>query len=101
MTELEMALKQRQDKFIETRTIIAAEVAKFLESVRSLPDEIRAKVVLPEGATPQEILPALWAEPFSAEEYARQLQLFNMWVQSVTSYCDALNEEAMKCLKLQ
>mgnify|MGYP001027830327 CR=1 FL=1 len=101
MTELEMALKQRQEKFVETRTIIASEVTKFLNSLSALPDEIKAQAIMPTGTTAQEILPALWSDPFNQEEYEAQLSNFNRSVDSVTSICDALNEEAMKCLRLQ
>ncbi len=99
--ELEMALKQRQVKFVETRTVIASEVTKFLNSVQSLPEKVRVQVILPNGNTAQEILPALWEEPFDQAAYNSQLEAFNNSVRSVVTVCDALNEEAVKCLRSQ
>lgn len=92
-------LKERETKFIETRTVIAGEVEKFLASLNAMDEDVRAQIVMPNGTTPQEILPALWVEPFNEEAYKQQLSLFMTSVQSAKACCDRLNQEAIKCLQ--
>lgn len=94
-------LRERQNKFIETRTLIASEVQKYLNSLNAMDAEVRAEILLPNGTTPQEILPALWTEPFDTEAYKEQLSHFQASVQSAKIYCDRLNQEALKCLQQQ
>lgn len=101
MTDISIALKQRQDKFVETRTIIATEINKFLESLGELTEEDRNNIKMPAGRSPQEILPALWVEPFDEAAYNEQLKEFSVCVSSAISYCDKLNERALACLKSQ
>lgn len=92
-------LRERQNKFIETRTLIASEVQKYLNSLNAMDAEVRAEILLPKGNTPQEILPALWVEPFDMEAYTEQLNQFQASVQSAKIYCDKLNQEALRCLQ--
>lgn len=99
MTNIEAALKQRQDKFIEARTIIFTEVQKFLESLQHIPEEEKAHMIMPSGSTPQEILPELWNDPFDVTVYEAQLAEFVKCVASVRDRCDYLNERALECLK--
>lgn len=98
--DVQEILRTRQDAFVEKRTRIETEVDKFLESVNQITDERVTQVPgRPEGKNCREVLPALWKDPFDEEEYQKQLTALNSYVQAVQAVCDAINEDALKCLQ--
>jgi len=96
---IQAQLQKRQNKFIETRTIIADQVNKYVASLAILNDEQRQQCIMPNGNKVEEILPELWHEPFDEEVYNTQLMHLQQSVASVTALCDRLNQEAIACLK--
>ncbi len=92
-------IRERQDKFIETRTIIESEVNKFLESIATESEEVRQKFGYVEGASARTLLPELWNEPFRIEVYNQQLSGVLQYVQQVIAVCNEINREALECLR--
>lgn len=92
-------IQERQNKFIETRTIIESEVTKFLESLTNLDADIKEKCGVREGLTAKDLLPALWIEPFDQKAYNAQKAALDTYIAQVTAICDKLNEEALACLQ--
>lgn len=99
--DVKQLLTMRQNKFIEDRTIIAERVNKYLESLANLDNELRAQCIIPTGTNAQEVLPALWQEPFDEAAYQAQLAEFNRSVASVKLVYQRINEEALRCLQAQ
>lgn len=92
-------LRQRQDEFVEKRTIIESEVNKFLESIAKLDPDVRARCGYVEGAQAKSLLPELWNEPFRIEVYNQQLAGVLSYVKQVSAVCDEINKEAQECLQ--
>lgn len=101
MTEQNIAamIQQRQNKFIETRTIIETEVNKFLNSLQGLDAEYKEKLGVQPGITCKDLLPELWNEPFRTEVYDKQLANLQSYITQVQCICDKINQEALACLQ--
>lgn len=99
MIDIAVALKQRQDKFVETRTIIETEVNQFLQSIAVTDLDVQEKCNYNPEASARTLLPALWQEPFDMAAYQQQLANFNNYVAGVKSVFDQINEEAVACLQ--
>lgn len=98
--DVQAILRARQDAFVEKRTKIESEVNKFLESVDQITDQRVTNIPgRPAGNTCREVLPELWHEPFDQMVYDAQLAVLNSYVVRVQAACDAINEEALKCLQ--
>lgn len=98
--DVQSILRARQDAYVEKRTRIEAEVNKFLESLEQITDpRITSIPGRPEGNTCREILPELWKEEFNEAAYNQKLEALNSYIQEVQRTCDAINEEALKCLQ--
>lgn len=96
----EQAIQARQNKFIETRTIIDMEINKFIKSLESLGEECPQECRCLLGKTTQDILPALWAEDFDEAQYITELQNYRRYEMIATEFANRINEEANKCLQL-
>lgn len=92
-------IRERQDKFIETRTIIESEVNKFLDSIAALDEDVRTRCGYVNGANAKSLLPALWAEPFDVNTYNKQLAALQMYIRQVMAVRDEINREAQVCLQ--
>lgn len=92
-------IQQRQNKFIETRTIIESEVNKFLSSLESQDDDVKASLQVQAGTTARDWLPSLWADDFNIEQYNLELSRFQAYVSKAKAYADNLAQEAIKCLQ--
>lgn len=100
MMDISSILRERQGKFVETRTRIEMEVNKFFESLNEIDDErIKAVPGRPAGNTCKEVLPALWEEPFDEAKYATQLSEFNRYKDAVIAVADTMNQEALERLR--
>lgn len=91
--------RQRQDKFIETRTKIEQEVDSFLKSISEMDEDLRKRCNYNPQYTARTLLPALWSEPFDEDVYKVQLAKVNQYVAAVVALCDAMDAEAIKCLQ--
>lgn len=91
-------IQQRQNKFIETRTIIESEVNKFLQSLTMLDSELKQQLGVTEGISCKDLLPALWTEPFNQNVYVEQKQKLDTYIAQVQAICDKINQEALACL---
>lgn len=92
-------IQQRQNKFIETRTIIEAEVNKFLAGLEAQDDDIKAKLNVQPGITARHWLPSLWSDDFNMEAYKQELAKLTDYMSKVKVYADNLNAEAIRCLQ--
>lgn len=92
-------LRERQNKFIETRTLTESEVDKFFKSLDSLDDDIKDRIKYAEGRTAKSVLPSLWTEPFNQERYSAELAALNNYIKHVHQICDEINAEAIACLQ--
>lgn len=99
MENIQAQLQKRQNKFIETRTIIADQVNKYIASLAILSEEQKQQCIMPNGSRAEEVLPELWNEPFNEEVYNMQLMQLQKSIVSVTALRDRLNQEAMACLQ--
>ena len=96
---VEQLLAERQNKFIENRTIIEREVNTFLRSVETMDPVYQQQLNVVAGQTARDVMPALWAEPFDEAAYNAQRANFDAYVQRVKVVCDQLNAEALRCLQ--
>lgn len=92
-------IQSRQNKFVETRTIIEAEVNKFLQSLERLDPDVQARCGVKSGQTAKDLLPALWEEPFNKEQYQVQRASVDAYIAQVKVVCDQINKEAIECLQ--
>ncbi len=92
-------IRIRQDKFIETRTIIEAEVDKFLASIGKMDPDVQKKCGYIPDANAKSLLPELWNEPFREEVYKQQLNGVLTYIAQVQKVCDEINKEAVECLQ--
>lgn len=92
-------IQSRQNKFIETRTIIDSEVTKFLQSLETLDTNMQEQCKVVPGRTAKDVLPSLWVEPFDIDRYNIELQNLTQYIAGVKSITDSINEEALKCLQ--
>lgn len=96
---VQQLIQERQNKFIETRTIIEKEVNMFLTSLNNLDPDIKEKLGVTEGINCRSLLPSLWAEPFDLETYNMELSKVQNYIAQVRGICDELNKEAIACLQ--
>lgn len=99
MSTIEELYRQRQNKFIESRTVIESEVNQFLRSIEQLDVVFQTELCVIEGQTARDVLPALWEEPFDNERYLTQRALLDERITKATQLRDKLNAEAMQCLQ--
>ena len=99
MQSVARLIQERQNKFIETRTIIENEVTRFIQSLEGLDPDVQARCEYTQGMRAKELLSALWEEPFELEKYDAQLSKFNAYVAKVRAVCDDINKEAIQCLQ--
>lgn len=92
-------IRIRQDKFVETRTIIESEVNKFLASIGKMDEDVQKRCGYIPGASAKTLLPALWVEPFDEETYNKQLSGVMTYISQVMAVCDDINKEAVECLQ--
>lgn len=92
-------IRERENAFVETRTIIESEVNKFLKSLEELDADIKLKCGVKDGVTAKDLLPALWVEPFDEATYKVQKEKLDNYIAQVSNICDALNQEALACLQ--
>lgn len=96
---IEQLYAQRQNKFIEDRTIIETETDKFLRSLEQLDPVYQQQLSVVQGQTARDVIPALWAEPFDEEAYNKQRSALDQRIENAKIICDQLNEEALRCLQ--
>lgn len=96
---IEQLYAQRQNKFIEDRTIIETETDKFLRSLEQLDPVYQQQLNVVQGQTARDVIPALWAEPFDEEAYNQQRAVLDQRIENAKIICDQLNEEALRCLQ--
>lgn len=92
-------IQQRQNKFIETRTIIEAEVNKFLAGLEAQDEDVRNKLGVCTGKTAKDWLPSLWRDDFNMESYKYELAKLQEYIAKVKAYADNINAEAIRCLQ--
>lgn len=92
-------IRARQDKFVETRTIIESEVDKFLESIGKMDKDVQERCGYIPEVSAKTLLPELWNEPFREEVYNAQLSGVLSYIKQVTAVCDDINREAVQCLQ--
>lgn len=91
--------QQKQNKFIETRTIIETNVNNFLRSLEELSEEDQQRLNVIKGQTARDILPTLWAEPFNEATYQVELDAFNKYKERVMVLCDEYYTKAVEWLR--
>lgn len=96
---IEQLYAQRQNKFIEDRTIIETETDKFLRSLEQLDPVYQQQLSVVQGQTARDVIPALWAEPFDEVAYNKQRSALDQRIENAKIICDQLNEEALRCLQ--
>lgn len=96
---VEQLKREREAQFVETRTKIEMEVTKFLESIANMDEEAKTACRYNPAYTARNLLPALWIDPFDEKVYNIQLEKLQAYITAVTSVCDRMNEEALKCLQ--
>lgn len=99
MSTIEELYRQRQNKFIESRTVIESEVNQFLRSIEQLDVVFQTELCVIAGQTARDVLPALWEEPFDNERYSTQRALLDERITKATQLRDKLNAEAIQCLQ--
>lgn len=92
-------IKSRQDKFIESRTVIEMEVNKFFNSLQTIDNDIKLKCNVQDGRNAKNTLPSLWEEPFNIDKYNQERASFDSYVAQVRNICDQMNQEALQCLQ--
>lgn len=96
---VEQLLNERQNKFIENRTIIEREVDTFLRSVETMDPVYQQQLNVVVGQTARDLLPSLWVEPFNEAQYNAERASLDAYIKRVTDVCDKLNAEALRCLQ--
>lgn len=96
---VEQLIQSRQNKFVETRTIIEAEINKFLQSLEKLDPDIQTRCNVIPGQTAKSLVPSLWEEPFDKDKYAVELAAVDSYIERVKTVCDQINKEALECLQ--
>lgn len=96
---VEQLIQNRQNQFVETRTIIESEVDKFLRSLENLDLDLQVRCNVKAGVTAKMLLPSLWEEPFNKEKYLAERKAVDTYIAQVKSVCDQINEEALRCLQ--
>ena len=99
MQNVSRLIQDRQNKFIETRTIIENEVNRFLQSLAAMDADVQQRCGYQPGLDAKQLLSALWTEPFDEAKYAVQLENFNRYVNQAKMVCDEINKEALACLQ--
>lgn len=99
MSTIEELYRQRQNKFIESRTVIESEVNQFLRSIEQLDAVFQAELNVVDGQTARDVLPALWEEPFNNDNYLAERAVLDARIVKATQLRDKLNAEAMQCLQ--
>lgn len=92
-------LRDRQNKFVEGRTVTEVEVNKFLKSLEALDEGERVQCKVVVGRTAKDVLPSLWQEPFNPEQYQAELLNLQNYIAGVKTFCDRINQEALACLQ--
>lgn len=91
--------QQKQNKFIELRTIIETNVNAFLRSLEELSAEDQQQLNVIKGQTAHDILPSLWVEPFNEATYQVELDSFNKYKERVMMFCDEYYKKAAEWLR--
>lgn len=92
-------IQDRQNQFIEKRTIIESEVNGFLQSLEKLDLDVQTRLNVKVGTTCRMLLPSLWMEPFDIEQYNKEKENLDAYIAAVKGVCDEINQEALKCLQ--
>lgn len=98
MATVKQLYNARLQLFIERRSKVQAEVDRFLQSVKSINPERLAGIEPIEGDTAQEVLPALWREPYDSQQYEVELSRLQHYISQVKAVADELNAEALRIL---
>lgn len=99
-TRVAAALKQRQNEFIEKRTVTESEVNKFLKSLEGLDPDVKAQLKVVDGATARDWLPSLWLEEPDPKQYEAEKAKLDAYIAAVKNYADHLAQEAIRCLQV-
>lgn len=99
MVDVASLIQQRQNDFIEKRTIIESEVNKFFKSLEQQDDDIRTKCNVVDGRTAKDVLPSLWADEFDEDAYKAELENLNKYIAYVMQVQEVNNREAIQCLQ--
>lgn len=96
----EALLRQRQNEFIEKRTIIESEVNKYLEGMNAESPAFQQRCGYDlQGKTAKDILSAAWADEFDQKLYDEQMASFMEYVNRSVALAEQLNMEALQCLQ--
>lgn len=96
----EKLFQQRQNEFIEKRTIIEREIGAWLDSMNALDPSFQERCGYDyQGKTVKELLSAAWEDDFDEAKYSQQLAEVKERIQRSIDLADKLNGEALACLQ--
>jgi len=98
MLDVQQLLIKRQEEFLSTRITISNIIANLFEGLSKVDPNLLKDINMPAGRTAEEILPALFTEPFDINEYNKQLAVYQRFASEIDNLAIRLNEEALKCL---
>jgi len=98
MKSVEEMIREREVAFIEKRMEIAQWVLQLMKDTREMAPELLEGIEIPQGNTAEELLPALYSEPFDEEAYKQQAEKINIFQQKKDAVAEKLNEESLSIL---
>lgn len=98
MLDIQQLLMKRQNEFVQTRFQIKTIIDNLFAGLGQVDPKLLENINMPNGTTAEEILPALFQEPFDVDAYNQQLAEYNKFAAEIDNLALRLNEEAIKCL---
>lgn len=92
-------LEQRRSQFISKRRDIELWVENFFKEVDQINPALLKETHPPQGRTTAELLPSLYAEPFSQEAFDAEYKVLNDYYLEIQGVADFLNSKAMEVLQ--
>ncbi len=104
MTDYTALLNRYNNKLTEQRVLMKQWAETVVAQYSKLPDDIKAKLPPLPGQTAEEMVPALFHDPVTAEDeqaYVQQVQVLQAFVTACNQQVEAINmSEVVRC-KLQ
>ena len=91
-------LEKRRAAFLTKRRDIEVWVDKFFSEVSAISPELLKDTHPPAGKTAQELLPSMYKEPFSQEEFDKEYAVLNSYYNEVQGVAEYLNSKAAEVL---
>ena len=99
MTNLQLAFDKRKTMFIEARTKTQQEIERFFESIKDVPADVFTGINIPADTRAESLIPSMYSETPDPEKYMLELENFKNLSNQIIERIEAINKEAIECLK--